>query len=114
VSDQSQNQTNEFRPAQGPGRPDRAEAESSALDGLAARLKKELSAREVSHHVLRGDSPEHVRVEFEVKPRYGEVGANFTKFVYNSKQGWSGTEVGRHRATELLPIWHGERRRFAG
>jgi hypothetical protein len=61
----------------------------SALDSLAARLKKELAAREVSHRVLRGDSPEHVRVEFEVKPYHGEVGANFTKMVYNSKQGWS-------------------------
>jgi hypothetical protein len=62
----------------------------SALDGLAVRLKKELAAREVSHRVLRGDSPEHVRVEFEVKPYRGEVGANLTKFVYNSRQGWSG------------------------
>jgi len=62
----------------------------SALDSLAARLKKELAAREVSHRVLRGDSPEHVRVEFEVKPYRGNVGASFTKFVYNSQQGWSG------------------------
>jgi hypothetical protein len=61
----------------------------SALESLAARLKKELAAREVSHRVLRGDSPEHVRVEFEVKQYRGEVGASFTKMVYNSKQGWS-------------------------
>ena len=62
----------------------------SALDSLAARMKKELAAREVSHRVLRGDSPEHVRVEFEVKPYRGDVGASVTKFVYNSQQGWSG------------------------
>ncbi|MGA2268856.1 MAG: BamA/TamA family outer membrane protein [Bryobacteraceae bacterium] len=62
----------------------------SALDGLAARLKKELAAREVSHHVLRGDSPEHVRVEFEVKPFRYSVDARLTKLVYNSKQGWNG------------------------
>ena len=67
----------------------------SALDSLAARLKKELAAREVSHHVLRGDNPEHVRVEFEVRPYRGDVDANLTKFVYNSKQGGSGAgEVG--------------------
>ena len=67
----------------------------SALDSLAARLKKELAAREVSHRVLRGDSPEHVRVEFEVKQYRGDVDANLTKFVYNSKQGLSGAgEVG--------------------
>jgi hypothetical protein len=67
----------------------------SALDSLATRLKKELAAREVSHHVLRGGSPEHVRVEFEVRPYRGDVDANLTKFVYNSKQGASGAgEVG--------------------
>jgi hypothetical protein len=67
----------------------------SALDSLATRLKKELAAREVSHHVLRGDSPEHVRVEFEVRPYRGDVDATLTKFVYNSKQGGSGAgEVG--------------------
>jgi hypothetical protein len=60
------------------------------LDGLAARLKKEFSAREVSHHVLRGDSPDHVRIEFEVKPSHGNIDATITKFIYDSKSGWSG------------------------
>ncbi len=60
------------------------------LDGLGARLKKELSATEVSHHVLRGDTPDHVRVEFEVKPPHYGVDATVTKFLYDSKQGWSG------------------------
>jgi len=60
------------------------------LDGLAVRLKKEFSAREVSHHLLRGDTPDHVRVEFEIKPARGNVDATVTKFVYSSKGGWSG------------------------
>jgi Omp85 superfamily domain len=60
------------------------------LDGLATRLKKEYSAREVSHHILRGDTPEHVRVEFEVMPARFGVDATATKFLYDSKQGWSG------------------------
>ena len=60
------------------------------LDGLAARLKKEFSAREVSHHVLRGDTPDHVRVEFEIMPAHYGVDATVTKFLYDSKQGWSG------------------------
>ena len=60
------------------------------LDGLAARLKKEFSASEVSHHVLRGDTPDHVRVEFEVRPPHYGVDATVTKFLYDSKQGWSG------------------------
>ena len=60
------------------------------LDGLADRLKKELSAKEVSHHVLRGDTPDHVRIEFDVKQPRVNVDATVTKFVYNSRDGWSG------------------------
>jgi len=62
----------------------------SVLDGLADRLKKELSAKEVSHHVLRGDTPEHVRVEFEVKQPRANIDASVTKAIYNSRDGWSG------------------------
>ena len=60
------------------------------LDGLGTRLKKELYAREVSHHVLRGDTPDHVRVEFEVTPARAAIDATVTKFLYDSRQGWSG------------------------
>jgi hypothetical protein len=60
------------------------------LDGLGSRLKKELYAREVSHHVLRGDTPDHVRVEFEVAPARAAIDATVTKFLYDSRQGWSG------------------------
>ncbi|HUI54864.1 MAG TPA: BamA/TamA family outer membrane protein [Bryobacteraceae bacterium] len=63
----------------------------AALDSLAQSLKKELNAREVTHRIVRGTSPEHVRVEFEVKPARGSVGMNVTQFVYDSKQGWSGS-----------------------
>jgi hypothetical protein len=62
----------------------------SILDVLALRLKKEYSAREVSHHILRGDVPDHVLVEFDVKPARANIDATLTKFVYDSKQGWSG------------------------
>ena len=62
-----------------------------SLDSLATRLKKEFSARQVSHHLLRGDTPQHVRVEFEVVPARAVLDANVTKFLYDSRQGWSGT-----------------------
>ncbi|HWB85901.1 MAG TPA: BamA/TamA family outer membrane protein [Bryobacteraceae bacterium] len=61
-----------------------------ALDGLAERLKKELNAREVSHHVSRGANPNYLRVEFDVKPNTFSLHANVTKFTYDSKSGWSG------------------------
>lgn len=53
----------------------------SVLDGISGRLKKELDAREVEHHILRSDVPDHVRVEFEVRPAGTSVHANLTKLV---------------------------------
>jgi hypothetical protein len=61
------------------------------LDVLAARLKREFGAREVTHRLVRGDSPEHVRVEFDVKPAHGSLDVNVSQFVYDSKQGFSGS-----------------------
>jgi len=60
------------------------------LDGLADRLKKELSAKEVTHHILRADTPEHVKVEFDVKAPKFNTDLTVSKFVYNSRDGWSG------------------------
>ncbi len=61
------------------------------LDLLAQRIKRELSAREVTHRLLRSDTFEHVRVEFEVTPARGGVDLDVTQFSYNSRYGWSGT-----------------------
>ena len=60
------------------------------LDEFSARMKKEFSAREVSHHLLRAEVPDHVQVQFEIKPARGNIDATLTKFVYNSNQGWNG------------------------
>lgn len=62
------------------------------LDSLADRLRRELSAKEVSHRLQRSDNPDHdhVRVEFEVKPPRFSFDTTVTKFAYNSKAGWSG------------------------
>jgi hypothetical protein len=62
----------------------------SQIDALADRLKKELNAREVRHHLTRGLQADSVRVEFEVRPKDRALNARLTKFVYSSKQGWSG------------------------
>jgi hypothetical protein len=63
----------------------------SVLDSLAARLRKEFSAREVTHRLLRGESPDHVRVEFDVKPVRASVDVSVNQFLYNSKEGWTGS-----------------------
>jgi hypothetical protein len=63
----------------------------ASLDTLAQNLKKELSAREVTHRIVRGETPEQVRVEFEVRPARATLGMNVNQFLYDSKQGYSGS-----------------------
>lgn len=77
---------------------------SSLLDDLAKRIRRELHVRAVSHHVTRGDTPEHVKVVFEVKGRPRSYEISIPKFLYHSKQGWSaaaeGTvQIDQHRFT---------------
>jgi len=64
------------------------------LDDLAHRLRKELHARTVEHHVLRGKSPEYVQVVFAVKLRPTRFDVSVPKFLYSGKQGWSGAVEG--------------------
>jgi hypothetical protein len=62
--------------------------DDSALKRLAAQIKSELRASEVKIKALRGTEPDHLIVDFEVKPeRYG---LNVARFLYNSKEGWTG------------------------
>ncbi len=62
----------------------------SILDNLAQRIKHELSAREVTHRLLRSATQDHVQVEFDVTDARGGVDLNVTQFNYNSRYGWSG------------------------
>jgi hypothetical protein len=66
----------------------------SLLDDVAKRLRKEFHARSVTHRVLRGASPEYVKVVFEVKLRPTRFDVSVPKFLYNSRQGWSGAVEG--------------------
>jgi hypothetical protein len=60
------------------------------LDEVAHRIRKEMHARSVEHHVLRGKSPEYVQVVFEVKLPPTRFDVSVPKFLYSSKQTWSG------------------------
>ena len=63
----------------------------SHLEELAQRLKKELHAAKVSVNVDKGTTPEHVVVNFETRPqRDRDFDLDVVKFVYHSRQGWSG------------------------
>lgn len=76
----------------------------SLLEDLARRIRRELHVRAVTHLVLRGDTPEHVKVVFEVKGRPRSYEISVPTFLYHAKQGWSaaveGTvQVAEHRVT---------------
>jgi len=66
----------------------------SALDDLARRIRRELHVRAVSHRVLRGQTPEHVRVVFDVRGRPARFEASVPKFLYGSQSGFSGAVEG--------------------
>ncbi len=71
-----------------------AKLSPAALDNLAGKLCKEFHARTVTHHVLRGAFPEYVQVVFEITLRPTRFDVSVPKFLYSSKQGWSGAVEG--------------------
>jgi hypothetical protein len=79
---------------------------------LGGKIRKELQARTVSHRVLRGASPEYVRVIFEVQIRPTHFDVSVPKFLYSSQQGWSGAIEGtatmRHQGFTLGLVSDGD------
>jgi hypothetical protein len=65
-----------------------ANLDSTRLDKLASRIKDELRVAKVKVHVTKGTAPGHVLVNFEVAKK--PVDLKVDKFLYDSKQGWSG------------------------
>jgi hypothetical protein len=59
------------------------------IEKLSGRLRKELHARTVEHHVLRGGSPGYVQVVFDVRPS-ARFDVSVPRFLYQSKQTWTG------------------------
>ena len=65
--------------------------DDSKLKTLADRIRKELRVSDVAVKVTRGTEPDHVVVDFEVtKQRDQNFDLSLAKFVYNSKEGWTG------------------------
>lgn len=63
----------------------------SRLDKLADRMKKELHVSDVKVSVAKGTLPDEVTVNFEVtKDKEHGFDLSVPKFLYDSKQGWSG------------------------
>jgi hypothetical protein len=64
--------------------------DQSRLQKLAAKMKQELHAADVTVNVSKGTQPDHVQVNFEVKARQQGFDMNVAKFLYDSKEGWTG------------------------
>jgi hypothetical protein len=60
----------------------------SALDKVADKLKSDLHVSDVKINVTRGSEPDHVSVEFQVKPQTFDL--LMGRSLYASREGWSG------------------------
>jgi outer membrane protein assembly factor BamA len=67
---------------------------SAALNNMARRIRDELHVRMVTHRLLRGNNPEHVKVVLEVTHRRAEFELSVPKFLYHSSEGLSGAVDG--------------------
>jgi hypothetical protein len=63
---------------------------SDALNGLIQRIRGELRAHDVRFKLVRGREPDFIKVLLEVDNGAGQVDVSFPKFVYHSRQGWTG------------------------
>jgi outer membrane protein assembly factor BamA len=97
-----------------------AKYDDSTLKKLADRISKELHASDVKIKAIRGTEPDHLIVNFEVKTHAQPFDLNVAKFLYHSKQGYSGdgsasTNVGGNTFTfGLLSDGDSLIERFAG
>jgi hypothetical protein len=71
-----------------------AKLNPAALDDLATRIRQELHVRAVTHRLLRGQIPEHVRVVFDVRGTPAKFEASLPKLVYSTEGGFSGLAEG--------------------
>jgi hypothetical protein len=61
------------------------------LDKIAEQIKRELHVSDVSVKVEKGATPEHVRVDFEIRNSHKQdFDLNVARFLYNSRLGWTG------------------------
>jgi len=63
--------------------------DTESLNDIAHTLRKDLHAKTVTQHLVRGSSSEMVKVVFEVERRSVALDISVPKFLYHSKQGWS-------------------------
>ncbi len=68
-----------------------SKVDDTALRRLADRIKSEARATDVRIRAVRGTTPDQLIVNFEVNTHEQRFDLNVAKFLYNSKEGWSGS-----------------------
>jgi hypothetical protein len=66
-----------------------APCDMMAISDLAGRLRSTLHLEEVQQHLLRGTTPDRVRVDFEVVRKNYAFDLSVPRFLYDSNQGWT-------------------------
>ena len=66
----------------------------AALDDLATRIRHELHVRAVTHRLMRGQTPEHVRVVFDVLGQPAKFEASIPRLVYLTNGSMTGMVQG--------------------
>jgi hypothetical protein len=66
----------------------------AALDQIATRLRQELDATTVTRHVMRGATPDCVKVVFQVEDKGARFDLSVHKFLWDAKEGGSGALEG--------------------
>jgi hypothetical protein len=60
------------------------------LPELSAQIRREMRLRSVTEHLSKGSAPDRVRVNFEIVQRDLAFDVSLPKFLYHSKQGFTG------------------------
>jgi hypothetical protein len=67
-----------------------ARCDMAMIEDIASDIRKELGLRSVNQHLFRGSQPDTIRVNFEVVKREFAFDLAVPKFLFHSKQGFSG------------------------
>lgn len=67
-----------------------ARCDMNTIGEMASALRREMHLRSVNEHLSKGSEPDRIRVNFEVVKREVAFEISVPKFLYHSRQGWSG------------------------
>jgi hypothetical protein len=67
-----------------------APCDYAMLEELSAQIRREMHLRSVTEHLSRGSSPDRIKVNFEIVHRDLAFDISLPRFLYHSKQGFTG------------------------